>query len=85
MREIDRTKFDFEKEDVYPERDTSLPSWKTVAEQLAKREGTDKVISGQHAHAIYQRAIKKLRLKIQKDPLVQEYLMTTKAWKGKEI
>ena len=40
----------FEKEEVYPERDTSLPSWQTVAEQLAKREGTDKVISSGAAH-----------------------------------
>jgi|TARA_R100000458_G_C8276785_1_gene252198 hypothetical protein len=74
----------FEKEDVYPQRDTSLPSWKTVAEQLAKREGTDKVISANHAHEYYQRAIRKLRSKLSKDPLVQEYLMTTKAWKGNE-
>jgi|TARA_R100000234_G_scaffold50711_1_gene30367 hypothetical protein len=74
----------FEKEDVYPERDTSLPSWQTVAEQLAKREGTDKVISAGNAHEYYQRAVRKLRAKLSKDPLVQEYLMSTKVWKGKQ-
>tara|TARA_R100001510_G_C7635044_1_gene193355 strand:+ start:44 stop:286 length:243 start_codon:yes stop_codon:yes gene_type:complete len=74
----------FEKEDVYPERDTSLPCWKTVAEQLAKREGTDKVISSGAAHQYYQRAVKKLRSKLEKDPIVQEYLLSTKPWKGNE-
>lgn len=72
----------FEKEEVYPERDTSLPSWQTVAEQLAKREGTDKVISSGAAHQYYQRAVKKLRTKLQQDPVILEYLMSTKLWKG---
>ncbi len=74
----------FRKEEVYPERDTSLPCWKTVAKQLAKREGTDKVISSGAAHQYYQRAIKKLRTRLQKDPVIVEYLMSTKVWKGKD-
>ena len=85
MKEIDRTKFDFEEEQDYFTRDNELPSWDVVAKQLAKREGKDKPLSRQAVRTLYLGVVKKVRLKLQKDPLVQEYLMTTKACKGKEI
>ncbi len=85
MKEIDRTKFDFEEEQDYFTRDNELPSWDVVAKQLAKREGKDKPMSRQAVRELYLGVVKKVRLKLQKDPIIQEYLMTTKAGSGKEI
>jgi|TARA_R100000458_G_C8276785_1_gene252197 hypothetical protein len=85
VKEIDRTKFDFEEERDYFTRDNELPSWDVVAKQLAKREGKDKPMSRQAVRELYLGVVKKVRLKLQKDPIIQEYLMTTKAGSGKEI
>ena len=85
MKDIDRTKFDFEEEQDYYTRDNNLPSWDVVAKQLAKREGRDKPMSRQAVRELYLGVVKKVRLKLQKDPIIQEYLMTTKAGAGKKI
>ena len=69
---------DYETEPVYPEQDKELPSWETVAEQLAIREGKDKHMSRQCIHMLYKQLVKKIRVKLQRDPYIKEYLENTK-------
>tara|TARA_R100000655_G_scaffold110052_2_gene167213 strand:- start:1384 stop:1674 length:291 start_codon:yes stop_codon:yes gene_type:complete len=69
---------DYETEPVYPERDKELPSWEKVAEQLAIREGKDKPMSRQCIHMLYKEIVKKVRIKLQRDPFIKEFLEDTK-------
>ena len=69
---------DYEKEEVYPEQDKDLPSWETVAKQLAIREGKDKPMSRQCIHMLYKGLVKKVRLKLLRDPYIKEFLENTK-------
>ena len=52
------------------------PSWREIALALSRAEGQNK-ISKQRALQIHDRAMEKLHERLQKDPLIKEWLRST--------